>query len=101
MVSPRSVCRAERDRLLIIRGWGPGSRTDFFHVGRPLNVERVRPPNRLKKFAIVSLGKAGRNTRRIRQAHFYRIGRRPLRLFGAWGLQAIAARTHMPEMPPH
>src|SRR5579859_2228253 len=99
MVSPRSVCRAEMDRVLIIRGWRPGSRTDFFYVGWPLNVERVRAPHRLKQFAIGSPGKAVRNTSRIRQSHFYRIRRRPLCLFGAWVLQAIAARAHIPEIP--
>src|ERR1700722_3347875 len=52
MLSPRSVRHAEMDWVLIIRGWRPGNRTDFFHAGRPLNVERVRPPHRLKKFAI-------------------------------------------------
>src|SRR5713226_5873976 len=57
MVGPSSVCRAEMDRVQIIRGWRPRSRTDLFHVGRPLNGERVRPPHGLKKLAIGSVGK--------------------------------------------
>ena len=99
MVGPSSVRHAEVDRVLFIRGWWPRSRTDLFHVGRPLNGERVRPPHCLKELAIGSLGKAVHNTSRIRQAHFYGIRRRSLRLFGAWILQAVAARAHIPEIP--
>src|SRR2546425_9595125 len=56
-------------------------------------------PHTVSKSLRWSLGKAVRNTSRIRQAHFYGIGRRSLRLFGAWILQAVAASAHIPEIP--
>src|SRR5580704_1682558 len=98
MIGATSVCSIQVDRVLIIRGWRTWSRTDLFHVGRPVNVERVRPPDGLKELPIGSAGKAVRNTGRIRQAHFYGIRRRSLRLFGAGVLQAVAARAHIPEI---
>src|SRR5260370_31134740 len=88
------------DRVLIIRRWRPWSRTDPFRVGRPLNGKRVRPPNGLKELAIGSLGKPVSNTGRIGETHFHGIRRRSLRLFGAWILQAGAARPDIPQILP-
>src|SRR5713226_1467246 len=62
VIGTSSVCRTQVDRELIIRGWRPRSRTNPFHIGRPLNGERVRPPHGLKELAIASLGKAVRDT---------------------------------------
>src|SRR6266849_3340080 len=99
VIGAKSVGRTQVDRLLIIRRWRPWSRANFFRIARPLNGKRVRAPHGLKELAIGSTGKAVRNTGRIGQTHFYRIRRRSLRLFGAWILQAVAARTHIPEIP--
>src|SRR6266851_1735727 len=98
VIGAKSVCRTQVDRLLIIRRWRPWSRANSFRVARPLNGKRVRTPHGLKQLAIGSLGKAVRNAGRIGQTHFYGIGRRALRLFGAWILQAVAARAHVPEI---
>src|SRR5260370_20048844 len=101
MIGSRSVRRTQVHRKLIIRRWRPWSRANLFHIGGPLNGKRVRPPYGLKKLAIGSLGKPVRNTGRIGQTHFYGIRRRSLRLFGAWILQAVAARPHIPEIPTY
>src|SRR5467141_2929983 len=98
VIGAKSVCRTQVDRLLIIRRWRPWSRANSFRVARPLNGKRVRAPHGLKELAIGSTGKAVRNAGGIGQTHFYGIGRRALRLFGAWVLQAVAARAHVPEI---
>src|ERR1700693_821728 len=89
---------AQVDRELIVLRRRPWSRANLFHVGGPLNGERVRAPHGLKELAIGSGGKAVRNARRIWQTHFHGIGRRSLRLFGARILQSEAARAHIPEI---
>src|SRR5260370_21804432 len=99
MIAASPICWTQVDWVLIIRRWRPWSRTDLFHVGRPVNGERVRAPHDLKELAIRSPRQAVRNTSRIRQAHFYGIRRRSLRLFRAWILQAVAARGHIPKIP--
>src|SRR5713226_9040039 len=62
MIGASSVCRTQVDRDRIMRGGRPRSRANRFHIGRPLNGERVRPPHGLKELAIASLGKAVRDT---------------------------------------
>jgi hypothetical protein len=99
MVGSSPVRHAEMDRVLIVRGWRCRCCTDVFRVGRPLNDERVLSPYRLKELAIGSPRETERYTGRIRQAHFYGIRRRSLRLFGTWILQPVTARTHIPEIP--
>src|SRR6202022_3667661 len=101
VIGASTACNIQVDRILIIFRWRPWSRANFFHVGRPLDGKRVRSPNGLKELAIGSPGKAIRDTGRIRQTHFHRIRRGTLRLFGAWILQAVAARPHIPEIPTH
>src|SRR5216683_2252252 len=101
VIGASSVSGTQVERELIILRWRPRSRTDLFHVARPLNGKRVHAPHGLKKLAIGSVGKAVGNTGRIGQTHFHGIGRRSLRLFGAWILQTVAARTHIPEIPTH
>src|ERR1700738_4865325 len=99
VIGASSVSGAQVHRELIVRAWWPRSRANSFHIVRPLNGKRVHSPHGFKELAIGSLGKPVRNARRIRQTHFYGICRRSLRLFGAWILQAKAARAHVPEIP--
>src|SRR6266851_8345247 len=98
VIGATSVSGTQVERELIIRRWRPWSRANPFRIARPSNGKRVRAPHGLKELAVVSLGKAVRNTRRIGQTHFHGIRRRSLGLFGAWILQAIAARAHIPEI---
>src|SRR5580704_7567415 len=98
MIGASPVRSIQVHRQRIVRRWWPWSCADFFRVGRPVNGERVRTPHRLKKLAIGSAGKPVRDTSRIGQAHFYRICRRSLRLFGAGILQTVTARAHIPEI---
>src|SRR5713226_9256325 len=58
VIGASSVGRTQMDRVLIILGWRPWSRANPFHIGRPLNGKRVRPPHGLKELAIGSLGKS-------------------------------------------
>src|ERR1700687_3547391 len=99
VIGASPVSRTQVHRELIIRRWRPRSCANSFHIARPLNGKRVHPPHGFKELAIGSLGKPVCNTGRIRQTHFYGICRRSLRLLGAWILQAIAARAHIPEIP--
>src|SRR5882762_686294 len=98
VIGAKSVGRTQVERELIILRRRPWSRANSFRVARPLNGKRVRAPHGLKEFAIGSVGKPVRNAGRIGQTHFYGIGRRALRLFGTWVLQAVAARAHVPEI---
>src|SRR5712692_4843706 len=98
VIGASSVSGTQVERELIIRRWRPWSRANPFRIARPLNGKRVRAPHGLKELAVGSVGKAVRNTGRVGQTHFYRIGRRSLRLLGAWILQAEAARAHIPEI---
>src|SRR5712692_4121341 len=98
VIGARAVCWTHVERELLLLRRRPWSRAKPFHVGRPGNGKRVRSPHGLKELAVGSTRKAVRNTGRVGQTHFYRIGRRSLRLFGAWILQAIAARAHIPEI---
>src|SRR5713226_3943502 len=101
VIGAKSVCRTQVERELIILRRRPWSRANFFRIARPLHGKRVRAPHGLKELAIGSVGEAVRNTGRIGQTHFHGIGRRSLRLFGAWILQAVAARAHVPEIATH
>ncbi len=67
----------------------PGA--DLLHLARPVDSEGLLSPYAFEHGAIGSLRGAIDEARDIREAHFHRVGRRPLRLLGGRVAQPAAA----------
>src|SRR5258708_20070827 len=74
----------------------PGA--DLLHLARPVDSEGLLSPYAFEHGAIGSLRGAIDEARDIREAHFHRGGRRPLRLLGARVAQPATGRTQVPEI---
>jgi hypothetical protein len=85
-------------RPRVVRWWRARLITYALHVGRPADGERLAAPNLVEQGPIWPLRGAVDRTRDVRQAHFYRIGRRALRLFRRGIAQPAASGAHVPEI---
>src|SRR5712675_425765 len=71
---------------------------DLLHLARPVDSEGLLSPYAFEHGAIGSLRGAIDEARYIREAHFHRVGRRPLRLLGGRVAEPAAGRAHVPEI---
>src|ERR1700741_3023854 len=72
---------------------------DLLYVAWPGYSERLLSPDGLKQGAVGPLRGAIDEAGEIRQAHFHRVGRRPLRLLGGRIAEPAPGRAHVPEIP--